>query len=72
MKRLASIAIAGIVVGLAAAPGSASTPGLEPQRQHSLCYTACRIECQYLHQGDQTAINQCNIQCVIDRCGGVV
>ena len=69
MRKIASIAVAGVVAGFAAAPSSAGLPGLEPQRQHNLCYTACRIECQYLNPGDQQAITQCYIQCAIDRCG---
>ena len=70
MKRMASVMAAGLVAGFAAAPGTAGLPGQDQlQRQHSLCFTACRIECQYLHQGDQAAISQCYVQCTIDRCG---
>ena len=68
MKKSAAIAATAIVVGFAA-PGSAGLPGMEPQRQNNLCYTACRIECQYLNQGDQAAITQCYVQCAIDKCG---
>ncbi len=68
MKKSAAIAATAIVVGFAA-PGSAGLPGMEPQRQNNLCYTACRIECQYLNQGDQATITQCYVQCAIDKCG---
>ena len=73
MKKLVSIVAAGILASLAAAPGTASAPGSDQlQRQSHFCYTGCRIECQWLHQGNQQAINQCYAQCVVDRCGATL
>ena len=73
MKRLVSIVAAGVVAGFATAPGTAGAPDTNQlQRQSHFCYTGCRIECQWLHQGDQQAINQCYAQCVVDRCGAPI